>query len=171
MTNLEELMEHCVTIARNTIEAGDENLPQWVLQTQDKSIHVMLTPWSNLEEKRNAQLAVLFQMRDIKAVRCVFICEGWCVRTTKEKELDCQPMHHPDRIEVLMVYGEEREQLMLGQKLPATGIHKNFPILRPQNTLGNPTSMEEQGGISEGRFVNIFEKLNKLDELIRKYTN
>lgn len=172
MTNLEELMEHCIKIARSTVEAGDENLPQWVLQTKDGGIHIMITPWGTLEEKRNAQLAVIFHMKEIEAVRFVFICEGWCVRVLADSKEDALagplPSEHPDRIEVLMIYGEEDEQLMLGKKLPRTGIHRNFPILRPENKLGDATTIEEQGGTAEGRFVDIFGKLDKLKEMIRK---
>jgi hypothetical protein len=143
---LKALMDHAVDVARGTIEAGDENLPTWILQNAKGCISIFITPWSNDKEKDIISILIRSQIKVTKAIRLVFVSECWIVQTKVDEDIHCQPMHHPLRKEFLMVTGEGINGEML--------IH-NYPILRPSNKLGEVIKNDDfESGT--GRFINMF---------------
>lgn len=144
-TKLSDLLDQAVNVARATIEAGEENMPTWLLQDAEGRLEIYFTPWSSNLDKALAGLFMCRQIKLNKAVRVVFVSETWMVETKGDKEIHCQPSQHPDRKEVLMINGEDKT----GEQ-----VYRHYEILRPQNKLG--PAMNRDYAVSVGRFANMF---------------
>jgi hypothetical protein len=110
-----------------------------------------------------AMIRALFDLRDV--VRYVFIDEAWTlsrmVQPGEEAKVQREGLSkHPDRVEVVMISGEDREcgQLMLHRNIirPAKG----KPYLGPLLSLDELPFMPQGGHVdqSEGRMVGLLPK-------------
>jgi hypothetical protein len=106
-----------------------------------------------------AMIRALFDLKDV--VRYVFVDEAWTlnrmVRPDEDEKIRREGIaNHPDRVEVLMIQGEDREcgQIMLHRNIirPASG----KPYLGPLQSLDDLPFIPQGAGVqSEGRLVGL----------------
>lgn len=159
MTKLEKMKGDLLKVIKERFnEAGEMGSPVWFFEGDDEnSKRMALTPFRNNQEKEMTieGIKLLFKKFDVK--RFVFVVEAWTVtKHSKDpefnEELPVPPSQHPDRVEVVMVTGEDRdtgESFLYQYKIDRSGPKPTLIV--DEDTFSTYTNMG-------GRFTNIFEK-------------
>jgi hypothetical protein len=118
MGKLEEMAESALHVARGIIEDstdGHEAHPVWFILDTEGRITVVMTPFNGEGVKEKVFQMMPAKLKEMNAVAYVFLSEVWTVkRDTSAVDLDTPPSEQPDRIEALMLQGNDlhNNQLM-----------------------------------------------------------
>lgn len=120
ITGLTDLMERSEMIVRDMfthpeIVEDDCITPVWSLLTEEGKVVVLMTPFSNANEKNAVAEIIKKKIEEVKAVAYTFVSETWIVvLDTKDKEQarkiaeeTIAPSDHPDRVDAVMIMGED----------------------------------------------------------------
>jgi hypothetical protein len=133
--------------------------PMWHAITSTGDTLIETPPFEN-KDLAVAMIRALFDLRDV--VRYVFVDEAWTLsrllRPDEEEWVSREGISkHPDRVEVVMIQGEDRDcgQIVLHRDIirPAKG----KPYLGPLQSLDDLPYMPHGGSVaqSEGRMVGL----------------
>ena len=128
--NLNDLLERHIRFCKDIFTTQGHVLPMWVGQDIDGNLYPITATFESSDDKQKAAEDLKNIFRKVKAIRYVFMLESWMVRTTKDKPSDLEsiesgeirPSQHPDREEVIIIYGED-----LGEKSQITILKINRP--------------------------------------------
>jgi hypothetical protein len=125
---LQELFDHAAENAARLFNESDDHevLPMWHAVQDDGEHMLIATPWRDDAEKEIAMEMLRDVFRQHRVKRFVFIVEAWIARvgTMAEVNEGPRPSEHPDRREVLMISGEDRD----GSQIMGV-----YYILRPEH--------------------------------------
>jgi hypothetical protein len=133
--------------------------PMWHAVTSSGEQFVETTTFDD-KDLSVAMIRALFDIRDV--VRYVFMDEAWTlsrlIRPDEEAMIQREGLSkHPDRVEVVMLSGEDRDcgQLMVHRNIIRPP--KGKPYLGPLQSLDDLPFMPAGGGVehSEGRMVGL----------------
>jgi hypothetical protein len=159
----ETFEEFCTTITKVVevpfLKMG-ELPPTWFLQKKSGEVGIFCTPWGDTDEKDsvNDQMKSLMERNEI--VRYALVTESWLVTlpsppegTTIKSYRGPRPSQHPDRKEVIIVVGGDRE---------GNSVEGSADIIRDDGgkaTLGE-FKLEFNKYTMQGRFVNLLRRIH-----------
>lgn len=156
MKTLEQLVKENAEFAAHTFKLTGELVPMWIAECEDGSVLPIMVP---MTDKAMVIRAIRAIFKEKRVKRYVFMTEAWTLvakdRTPKEAEEmqryaeNHSLANHPDRREIIMVTGEDRENSIMGQMF----------ILRPEH--GKPTVSPFEiltMGKLEGRMTGLLPK-------------
>lgn len=148
MKTLEQLVEDGAAFAREYYRRHKEFPYVWYIQTSDGQFPV-IAPEMPPGSKDEVAAHIRAMLRDVEAESYVFMAEAWMVGIDPKEHRDpytIRPSNHPDRIEVLTVYGENSERSISG----------SFNIVREEGKPPTLTDFKVMDGTNlAGRFVNM----------------
>jgi hypothetical protein len=132
--------------------------PMWHAVTSTGESFIETPPFDD-KDLAVAMIRALFDLKDV--VRYVFVDEAWTlnrmIRPEEDENIRREGIaNHPDRVEVVMIQGEDRDcgQIMLHRDVirPAKG----KPYLGPLQSLDDLSFMPQGASVqSEGRMVGL----------------
>jgi hypothetical protein len=114
-TNLEELYAKQIEFCRKIFDECGEVQPMWVGQSNDNELYPISAVFGSPEEKEEIgeTLRAIFKRFDV--IRYVSMLDSWMVISEKDKYVPgTRPSEHPDRIEVILITGEDGENEIFG---------------------------------------------------------
>lgn len=145
MGKLEEIAEQAFKTARSIIEDstdGTEAHPVWFILDANNELTIMMTPFDGEGVKEMVFKMMRGRLKEMDAVAYVFLSEVWTVKRNKGAvDLDTPPSEQPDRIEALMLQGNDlrNNQLMWIAEIKRDGDKRK--ISEPEKI----TAMQMQG--------------------------
>jgi hypothetical protein len=120
MNNHEEFLNHCIELAIKFFKEKGELWPTFIGIKKNGEQLLIISPWSNDEEKRRAVDVVRLHFVATDVQEYVFMCEAW-FKTTQDK--DWRPTgsleQEPDRMQALVIVQgwKEEGQINLDSKM------------------------------------------------------
>lgn len=111
--SVEELMDFAEKQARAIIEEkGDEAQSMFLAQTLDNQMLVIAALWANEYEKVQILEGVKKLFKEKNVDRYVHISEAWASSNMQRHEQGFTPSQDPDRREVLIILGVDRNRVL-----------------------------------------------------------
>lgn len=151
-TNLEELYAKQIDFCRKIFDDCGEVQPMWVGQSEEGEIYPITSVFGSPEEKEATAMALKEIFNKFDVVRYVSMLESWMVvadSNTYDPETDAMPSQHPDRMEVILIVGEDGDTEIIGY----------FKIIREEGKKPSLSKFERKSG--EG-----FSSLGTFSELL-----
>lgn len=116
-TNLEELFDKQIEFCKSVFAEQEEILPMWVGQSANNEAYPVTAVFTDQEEKEEVAKTLRRIFEKFNVVRYVSMVESWMVKVDKKDAPDpssVRPSTHPDREEVVIIFGEDSSQQMFG---------------------------------------------------------